>query len=65
VTLLEVSSERSDGRAHVALRGELDRLVVRGPEAVDRVLRLALPAGRLPFLDDPDDDPADAGATGA
>jgi hypothetical protein len=66
VTLLEVSSQRSDGRAHVALRGELDRLlVVRGPEAVDRVFRLALLDGRLPFLDDPDDDPADAGATGA
>lgn len=119
MTLLTVSSELSDGRAHVALEGELDLatvgqaeaalaeierapgattlvidlralrfmdstglhfllgaetrargrggrlLVVRGPEAVDRVFRLALHDGRLTFVDDPDDDPAEAGVTGA
>ena len=119
MTPLDVSSERSDGRAHVALRGELDLttvgaaeaalaeierapgattlvvdlralrfmdstglrlllgaetrarrrgarlLVVRGPEAVDRVFRLALLDGRLTFVDHPGDEPAGAGATGA
>lgn len=41
-------------------------LVVRGPEAVDRVFRLALPDGRLTFVDHPDDDdPAAAGVSGA
>jgi anti-sigma B factor antagonist len=118
VTLLQVASELSGGRAHVALRGELDLatvgeaeealaeierapsaatlvidlralrfmdstglhfllgaetrargrggrlLVVRGPEAVDRVFRLALLYGRLNFVDHPDDDP-EAEATGA
>jgi hypothetical protein len=32
---------------------------------VDRVFRLALLDGRLTFVDHPDDDPAEAGATGA
>ena len=108
--LLKVSSERSDGRALLALEGELDLatvgdagaalaelergsppatviidlrplrfmdsaglhfvlgadsrarerghrlLIVRGPDAVDRVFRLALLDGRLTFVDHPDDD---------
>jgi anti-sigma B factor antagonist len=52
----------ADARA----RGRGGRLlIVRGPEAVDRVFRLALLDGRLTFVDHPDDDPAEAGATGA
>ena len=110
MTLLEVSSELSDGRALISLKGELDLatvgqaeavlarleagtgaatliidlrglrfmdstgvhfvlgaegrarergqtlLIVRGPEAVDRVFRLALLDGRLTFVEHPDDD---------
>jgi anti-sigma B factor antagonist len=40
-------------------------VVVRGPEAVDRVFRLALLDGRLTFVDHPDDDPAEAEVSGA
>lgn len=115
MTLLEVTSELSGGRARVTLQGELDRvtvgeaeaalaelerganpttviidlralrfmdstglhfvlgadtrarerghrlLVVRGPEAVDRVFRLAALDGRLTFVDDPDEDPGERG----
>lgn len=32
-------------------------LIVRGPEAVDRVFRLALLEHRLDLVEDPDDDP--------
>jgi hypothetical protein len=53
VTLLEVSAELSDGRARER-GGSL--LVVGGPEAVDRIFRLALLDGRLTFVEHPDDD---------
>ena len=119
MTLLKVSSELSDGRALMALQGELDLatigeaqaalaelerrsaaktviidlrtlrfldstglhflvdadarargrggrlLVVRGPEAVDRVFRVALPDGRLTFVDHPDDEPGGTGVDDA
>ena len=40
-------------------------LLVRGPESVDRVFRLALLDGRLEFVDDPDRDPGEVEVTGA
>lgn len=119
MTLLKVSSELIDGRARLALHGELDLstvglaetalaelergpgattvvldlrrlrfmdstglhfvlgadarararggrlMVVRGPEAVDRVFRLALLEQRLDLVEDPDVDPGDREAAGA
>lgn len=56
MTLLRVSSELSDGRARLALRGGLDLATVGRAEAA--------PAERLTFVDHPDEDLGQPETTG-